>query len=368
MNITIVRESLLNILQKSGYFISNKISDLKIFKAVLVSARQDGVVINTTNINEYFSGEIGGKVYKTGAVLVDFKTLFEIVKNLNDAKITLEKTNKQLVISGKAGEIKLVSLDETNFPLFQKTPKTTELPSVFFDSDTIQSVFLSCATDEARPILTGLCFDFQEKETRIVGTDGFRMSLSRFEKTIPELVGQKLVLSGKSLTSILKIFKTKLPKILLSQTEKKIIFIGEGLTISTRLLEGEFPPYERVIPQTHDTLVTLKKEDFFEAVRSSSLFAKEGSNMLDLVINKETLTVSSVGAGVGEAVFKVGVENFSGKENKIVFNYRYLLDYLNNSPDGEVVLEMTSAFAPGVFRNNKTPKNLHIIMPIRSQE
>ena len=107
MNITIVRESLLNVLQKSGYFISNKISDLKIFKAVLITARQDGVVINTTNVNEYFSGEIGGKVYKTGAVLVDFKTLFEIVKNLSDAKITLEKTSKQLIISGKAGEIKL---------------------------------------------------------------------------------------------------------------------------------------------------------------------------------------------------------------------------------------------------------------------
>ena len=90
--------------------------------------------------------------------------------------------------------------------------------------------------------------------------------------------------------------------------------------------------------------------------------------MLNLVVNKENLIISSAGAGIGEATIKVGVENFSGKENKIVFNYRYLLDYLNNSPDGEVVLEMTSAFAPGVFRNNNTPKNLHVIMPIRSQE
>jgi len=368
MNITIVRESLLNVLQKSGYFISNKISDLKIFKAVLITARQDGVVINTTNVNEYFSGEIGGKVYKTGAVLVDFKTLFEIVKNLSDAKITLEKTSKQLIISGKAGEIKLVCLDETNFPTPEKTNKTTNLLPALFNSDIIQSVLLSCATDEARPILTGLCFDFQEKETIIVGTDGFRMSLSRFESTITELVGQKLVLSGKNLAAVLKIFKATPPKVLFSQSERKVIFQGEGATVSTRLLEGEFPPYERVIPQTNETSITLKKNEFFEAVRSSSLFAKEGSNMLNLVVNKENLIISSAGAGIGEATIKVGVENFSGKENKIVFNYRYLLDYLNNSPDGEVVLEMTSAFAPGVFRNNNTPKNLHVIMPIRSQE
>jgi DNA polymerase-3 subunit beta len=368
MNITVVRESFVETLQQAGHFVSNKISDLKFFKGVLINATQRGVVVQTTNINDYFSGEIGGKVAKTGEVLVDFKTLFEIVKNLNDTSLTLEKLTGQLVITSRSGKVKLSTLDSVNFPQPSPEKAGISLPLSLFEEKTLQPVLLSCATDEARPILTGVCLDFEPEEVKIVGTDGFRMSVFKIsQKTTGPLVGQKIIISSKSLNSILHVFKTPPPKIVFHSQEKKLIFQGEGILISTRLLEGEFPPYLKVIPQNKETCLEIKKSELLEAVKSSSLFAREGSNMLTLEIKGSNITISSAGAGVGEAVFNVEALKTTGSSNKIVFNYRYLLEFLSNIEAETLVFEMVSAFTPGVFKIKNKEGYLHIIMPIRSE-
>lgn len=368
MYITIVRESLVEILQKAGYFTSNKISDLKVFKGLLIQAEQSGITLKTTNINEYFSGEIGGKVAKTGEVLVDYKTFFELVKNLPDIKITLEKKNNQLLINSKSGQVKLMIMDANNFPAFTNNDKEISLPNELFVEKKIAPVMFSAASDEARPILTGICFDFRQDETRIVGTDGFRMSMYKTSLINKNLINQKLIVSAKSLGAILKIFKKGPKTINYCIENKNIVFIGDNTVVSSKLLEGEFPPYEKVIPELSETTIAVKKNELLEVVKSSSLFAKEGSNMVTLEIKKNNLTLKTSGSGIGEAVFNIELINFSGKENRIVFNYRYLLEYLNIIKDEEVVFEMSNPFAPGLFKSKKSSKYVHIIMPIRSQE
>ena len=368
MNITIVRDSFIEILQKAGYFISNRISDLKVFKGVLIKAEQTGIVVKTTNINEYFSGEIGGKVNKTGEVLVDFKTLFELVKNLPDAKIVLEKKDKQLIINSRSGEIKLLIMDDENFPENPKNKENYLLPNNLFKEKQINQVIFSAASDEARPILTGVCFDFQEKNTRVVGTDGFRMSMYKNPTIVEQLNNQKLVVSAKSLASILKIFKNNLKEVSYSLKDRKMIFQGNNLVVTTKLLEGEFPPYEKVIPQSTETTILLKKDELLEIIKSSSLFAKEGSNMLSLDIKETGLIISSTGSSIGEATFNINLLDFQGKENRVVFNYRYLLEFLNNVTNEEIIFEMSNPFAPGLFKSKKDSGLVHIIMPIRSQD
>jgi len=368
MNITVVRESFVETLQQAGHFVSNKISDLKFFKGVLINATQKGVVVQTTNINDYFSGEIGGKVAKTGEVLVDFKTLFEIVKNLNDTSLTLEKLTGQLVITSRSGKVKISTLDSVNFPQATPGKEGESLSPLLFEEKTLQPVLLGCATDEARPVLTGVCFDFEPEEVRVVGTDGFRMSVFKVsQKTTSSLVGQKIIVSSKSLNSVLRVFKASPPKISFYNQEKKLVFQGKGILISTRLLEGEFPPYLKVIPQNKETHLEIKKSELLEAVKSSSLFAREGSNMLTLETKGANITISSAGTGVGEAIFNVEALKTTGINNKIVFNYRYLLEFLSTVEADVLVFEMVSAFAPGVFKIKNKESFLHIIMPIRSE-
>lgn len=368
MNITIVRERLVETLQKASYFTSAKLTDLKIFKAVLLEAKQNTIIINATNISDFFSGEIGGKVFKTGRVLIDLKTLIETVKNLNDTKITLEKKNNQLVINGSSGQVKLLCLEDENFPSFEKPEKNIKLKKELFKNELIQATLSSCATDEARPILTGLCFDFKEDRVLIIGTDGFRLSLQKVSDSYSELAGKKVVFSGKSLASVLKVFKNLSHSIFLTSKLDQIIFESGEVKVGSKTIEGEYPPYEKVIPQNSETSVVLKTKDFLEVVRASSLLAKEGSGMINLSLNNKEVVVNSAGTGVGEAQFRISPISFSGKDNKIVFNYRYLLDFLSGFSEEEVVFEMSTAFAPGVFRGVKNTNFIHIIMPIRSQE
>lgn len=368
MNITVVRDSFVDILQKAAYFTSVKLTELKVFRAVLLEAKQNTIVINTTNVSDFFSGEIGGKVFKTGGVLVDLKTLLETVKNLNDNKISLEKKNNQLIITGLSGQIKLVCLEDDNFPSLEKLGQAVQMEKEIFKEKVIQSALSSCATDETRPILTGVCLDFKEKEVVVVGTDGFRLSLQRLLGNFSQLSGRKVIISGRGLSSVLKVFK-KLPfTTSLTNAFDRVIFESGNLTIVSKTIEGEYPPYEKVIPQDSQTKMVLKTKDFFEAVRASSLLAKEGSGVVSLVLNNKELLLTSVGAGIGEARFRVEPVAFSGKDNKIVFNYRYLLDFLNGFGEDEVVFEMSSALTPGVFKGQKNNQSLHIIMPIRSQE
>ncbi len=369
MKFTVVREVFYSTLQKAGYFISSKIGEINILKGVLIEAKKNGIFIKTTNISEYFIGELGGKVEEQGEVLVDYKTLFEVVSAMRDSKIGVEKKENTLLLTSSAGSVKLPVLEHLGFPQPPQTKKTIKINPELFSNKTVSKVVFSCATDETRPILTGVCFDFLEKKTNIVGTDGFRMSLL-------SLVGagegaffenKKMVVSAKSLVSLGKVYENKDTEVFFSKDEKILKFFGGGTTVFIRLLEGEYPPYERVIPSGADTQIQFSKDDFISSLKTVALFARNESNMVVLSVEKGGVKLSSSNSAMGEATLEVLGAKIEGKDNKITFNYRFLLDLMGNIK-GEVVLELTNPFSPGLFRELNNNNYIHIIMPIRTQD
>ncbi len=360
---------MVEILQKAGLFISNKINDIRVLKGVLIEARKDGVLIKTTNVNEFFSGELGGKLGHEGGVLVDFKTLFEIVKNIPDTKIDLKEEGGSLVVSSRSGRVRIPLFGEKEFPAAPKLSGGKEIDPGLFNEEVLRRVVFSCATDDTRPILTGACFDFLDGETRVVGTDGFRMSLLVYDKKIKTDLGMdRMVVPARSLVSVLKVFGNKAPSARYLPDEGGVVFSGEDVSVFIRLLDGEYPPYEKVVPQDNETRGVLKKEDLVNALRTTSLFAREGSNMVIFNAATDTLTVSSSSSSAGEANFRVPFVEREGKENKITLNHRFVTDLLGVLGSEEVVFEMTNPFAPGVFKEAGKKGFLHIIMPIRTQE
>ena len=368
MIITVVRETLHEILQNASLFSSTKINDIKVLKSVLITAKKNGIVIQTTNMEESFKGEIGGKVENTGSALVDFKTFFELIRSLSETKVKLEKKEKFFQIISSSGKIKLPLLNEKEFPQLPLKEEGEVIDPKLFSPTLIEPLIFSCATDEARPILTGLCYDFSEKETRVVGTDGFRLSLLILKETFPFAKNEKIIVPARSLSSVLKIFPKGIETSHYLKTSRQIVIKGNGINLTIRLLQGEFPPYEKVIPSSNDTAVVFSREEFFQALRSVSLFARSGANMLILEINKKNLSLFSAGTGVGEAKLSIPLLSFEGKKNKITFNYRFLWDYLSVVKNKEIEFTMTDAFSPGVFKSKGKQASLHIIMPVRSQE
>lgn len=370
MKFTVVRESFYSVLQKAGYFISSKIGEINLLKGALIEAKKNGIFVKTTNVGEYFIGEIGGKVDREGVALVDFKTLFEVVSATKDTKINVEKEKNSLLLIGRAGVVKLPVLEHSNFPQPPQTKKTTEINSRIFSNNILASVIFSCATDETRPILTGVCFDFLEEKINIVGTDGFRMSLVSLEKENfggSVFENKKIVVSAKSLVSVGKIYKNTSIKVFFSQEDKTLRFVGDGTTVFTRLLDGEYPPYEKVIPSKTETQIRFSKEDFLNSLKTTALFARGESNMVVLFVKDGGVKLSSLSSSAGEATLEVLGAKVEGKNNKLAFNYRFLLDLMNNINEEEVVLELTNPLSPGLFRGLNKDGYIHIIMPIRTQ-
>jgi DNA polymerase III subunit beta len=367
MKFTVIRERFYTMLQKAGYFISSKINDNGILRCVYIEAQTEGITIKTSSISEFFVGEVGGKVEEGGVVLVDFKTLLEVVKSIQDAKLDVENIKGTIVIKSKQGTVKLPTLDSVSFPQVPKLPETESLDPSFFTSKTTQPSLFAAATDETRPILTGICFDFLEEKTNIVGTDGFRMSLISLPNGKKSEKKKRMVLSAKGLISIQKVFQDQFKKVFYDSGLGYISFIGEGSTVYIRLLDGEYPPYERVIPQDKETTIVIKKDELLNVIKTASLFAREGSNMISFSVVGDELLLNSSSTNLGQASLQVPTVEKEGADNKITFNYRYVLDFLQTISGDEVSLQIVNPFAPGVFQISKNPNFLHIIMPIRTE-
>jgi len=368
MKYTILRETLLNTLQAAGFFTSYRLGDIEALKGVLIQATSKGISIRTTNISSSFYGKVGGKVETQGMVLVDYKTLVEVVKNIRDEKIRVEKKNNSMHIKTEAGEIKIPILDETSFPTEDEV-EWVDQERNFFIQEEIDRVAFAAATDETRPILTGIYYDTREDGTFVVSTDGFRLSLitkKTKKKTAHET--KKFIIPSKSIQTALKTLGKDIIKIQTDKEFSRTKLVTENSHIIIRFLEGEFPPYEKAIPQQAATAVRFKAEDFSNALKTVSLFSRDGSNMIELSIKESELELFSVRSTNGEARLSIPLLSKEGKNNKIVFNHKFLSAFFSMNQEKEVIFEMEESNTPGLFRGPKKKDFIHIIMPIRSQE
>ncbi len=368
MKTTVVRERFLSTLQSAGFFVSTKINELGALRGVYIEVSKNGIIVKSTNINDFYVGECGGKVEEEGSALVEYKTFFEAVRSFADTKIVINTTDKSLIIRGAAGEARIPLMDVAGFPHQQELKEKKEIEKNIFSHNILDRILFSTATEETRPILTGTCIQYKDGQINIVGTDGFRMSRGVVETKKGEASEEKYIISSRSLVAVLKILGNNSKEVWYYSEGKTIEFIGEGQKIQSRLLEGEFPPYEKVIPLSHETQLVFKKEDFSNALKTVGLFAREGSRMVIFKIEGGKLTLSSASPGSGEGTAEITPSLFEGKDNKITFNHKYLVDISGHLDGEDIVFEMSNPFAPGVFKNINEDGYTHIIMPIRTQE
>ena len=153
-----------------------------------------------------------------------------------------------------------------------------------------------------------------------------------------------------------------------AKEENLLKFTTETTTLYSRLLDGEFPPFEKVIPENHTTQIVLKKEDLFKGVRLASVFARDQADVVILNISKTELYITPKGQKRADSAVFVETEKITGENLNIAFNYKYILDFLNNTDSEEVVMEFTQSTAPGAFKEKNNKPYIHIIMPLRTEE
>lgn len=365
MNIQVLQENLLKSLTRITRVVPAR-PQLPILQNLKLVASKEGLEITATNMETTETIWVGSKVEKDGEICVSARVLTELVASLPPETVHMVLSDEQLHISCGKFTAELPTVGAAEFP---PKPALLSKDSAKIDKEklcsALSSVLFAAATDEGRPVLTGVRVMEEGEQTLFVATDGYRLSLRRVALPVKSLSGA--IIPAKALMEVVKLSnEDKEDKEILVGLagEHQAGFIVGDTTLFTRLIDGEYPSFERIIPKTFTTRALVEKEPFLQAVRSAAIFARDNANIVRLSLDKQRVVVSANAAQTGKNAVELSAK-IDGDGGDIAFNSRFLLDFLTSFPDEEFLFEMTGSLNSGVFRPSKDDSSLHIIMPVR---
>lgn len=367
MKIQINKENLQKGIQIVQNIITPK-SVLPILSNILIETFKNKIKLTSTDLDIGISVLLEAEIQETGSITLPAKRLSDIIRELPEGEINLiVKKNNVVYIRLENCEFKLMGLPKDEFPKLPefKDKEVVELDQVIL-KEMLQLTSFAISHEETRYVLNGLLFDLKKhshKEKfilKLVATDGRRLALIEKDLDIETKKEIKIIVPHKTIIELQRNLKDD-GKILIIITSNQVFFELDNTTIISRLIEGDFPDYTRVIPQPIESKVKIDKQQFLQAIRRASLLTTPDSLAvrLELINNKLMITKST--PDVGESREEVPVE-YQGKDLVIGFNPAYLIDVLRNLSGAFVELELTEPERPGVIR---TEDYVYLIQPMR---
>ena len=373
MKLELLQEDLNKALSIVSRFVAVR-PQLPVLSNILFSAQEDNQLrLAATNLEIGIQYWLGAKVIEPGQIALPAKDLTEFISYLSPGKITLETGKKiQVKIVSAIGESSFAGMDDKEFPKIPQIDQNQvfSLPKESL-SEAVAKVGFAAASDDTRPVLEAVNWQFTKDGYQMVATDGYRLSLKNVSgikvKMKKETDSVNFLIPCRSLMEITHLAGNKEEiKLGLTSDGNQVIFVLDELQLVSRLIEGEFPDYRKIIPKEAKTKVTIGREEWLQAIKAASVFAKGSSNIVKLEIKESSVIISANAPSVGENKAEIEAK-VVGEGLPIAFNYRFVLDFLNAVPgtEKEVVLELTESLAPGVFKIPSDPSYLHLIMPVR---
>ncbi len=374
MRVSLLSENL----QKKLLFVNHAISQrsqLPILLNFLIEAKNGKLYISATDLEVGILAEVSAKVEKDGIVTVPAKTFSELILTIPADKITLEVKGGGLALTGEKTKTFFQTGPSEEFPkLFEE--KGGEI--IVLKKETISRDFskvaFAASPDQERPALSGVLIKEDGDGFLLVATDGYRLSLKKHalknlkkgktEGPISMLVPARII---RELVQMGKDIEGEDVGVYVSKEKNQIIFSQNESTLVGRLIEAEFPNYEKIIPAEFSTKTVFDRDDLQKAIKACFVFARQTAGIIKLSVEQNKIVVSANAPSVGENAIEVDAKT-TGEENEIAFNARYLLDFLSNATGETISFEMTGPLNPGVFKETDDPSFMHLIMPIRVQQ
>lgn len=368
MKVTLLTANLQKKLSFLNHAVSNK-SQLPILLNILLETHDGKLKISATDLEIGIETLIPVTIEEEGATTLPAKTFTELINSLSDESVTLQTKDDVLEVVSKRTKSVFQTTNRDDFPTLyeEKGEKIAALPEEKLHKD-FSSVIFSASTDTTRPALSGVLVRKESEGFLLVATDGYRLSLKHYKVEDSQGVDeQSFIVPARVFKELLSIKEeNNVIDMYVSQGTNQILFEQGETTLVGRLIEAEFPNFEKIIPSDFSVSVSFDSEEMAKAVKICSIFARDAANIIKLSFHKDHITVSSQSSSVGENTVNVEAK-LSGEENEIAFNARYLLDLFANIDAEEMVFEMTGPLNPGVFKVKDDPSFLHLIMPIRVQ-
>jgi len=374
MELKIAVQELARALARSQGIVEKK-STMPILSHVLLEARKSGeLAVSATDLDVSVSGVHPAEVVREGGVAVSARHLFDIVKALPEATVSLKKAqNNYLEVKSGPADFRIVGLAAEDFPAL---PKFEKVPFVPVEPETllglIERTAFAVSSDETRYNLNGVFFEPVSGAVRLVATDGHRLSMADAPVEGDFKLKKGVILPKKGIFELRKLLGEAMegpedkPKGELGFAENSAIFRRPGVVLVMRLIEGAFPDYRQVIPKAGEKVVEVGRERLLQTLRRVSLLSSEKSNAVKLELAKGNLRLAAQNPDLGEAKEDVPVE-YAGEGLKIGFNARYLIDVLGVLACEDVRLELADDLSPGVVKPKGEGADhfTAVIMPMR---
>ncbi|MEK9629745.1 MAG: DNA polymerase III subunit beta [Nitrospinota bacterium] len=366
MEVRISRDVLLNAVHKVQGIVEPK-GAMPILSHLHLSAEKDSIFIRATDLEIGTLGSYPANVTTGGAVTLNARKLFDIIRELPNEEIYIKKEeNNWITLKCGKSKFRLPGLPPEDYP---PMPEYSDKVVIEFDGkilkEMIRKTFFSVSPDESRQALNGLLLETEGSSATLVGTDGHRLALiSRPVKQGDAKEKVSFLLPKKALSELLKLMEDNDEKFGFSSHENHLAFIHGKQVIVSRKIDGKFPNYRQVIPTDNPLKAQANREELTHALKRVALLADEKSKMVRFEIQKGNLTLVSDNTDLGAAVEEVPIE-YDGEEVSIGLNAKYVLDILNVLDVEVVTLNLKDQNHSCLFTSVNDDQYKSIVMPMR---
>jgi DNA polymerase-3 subunit beta len=346
---------------------------MPILSNVLIEADKESISLTTTNLDLGIRCKIKAEVKETGSVTLPVKRLATIVRELPNVDVSFDASaNHQVKIASGGSNFRIMGIGAEEFP---KLPDSSDDKSYNLDQGELATmlgnVSYAQSTDETRYILNGVYFNFKDGKLALVATDGRRLALVSKELAVPAASAGAIILPAKTVAELLRLLG-KGEKLKIAFNERRAAFQIEtgkeagGLTDSiylfSKVVEGNYPNYQQVIPKETHQRIKLERELFLQCVHRAALVTSEKSNSVKIKLSSNLLEITASSPDFGEAHESMAI-SYSGPELQVAFNPQFIMDPLRALTKDEVFFEVKDEVSPGVFKTLES--FVCVIMPVR---
>ena len=374
MKLTCLQENLSRGLGVVGRAVATR-TTLPITGNVLLATDQSRLRLAATNLEMATSCWIGAKVEEEGEITVPARLLIEFVNSLPSDKIdiSLSPRTKTLELKCARFEARISGVDARDFPPIPKVePGITTRVEVEALQRGITQVVFAAATEESRPVLTGIDADFEGDLLTLAAADGFRLAVHKLPLALSVSQKAKVIIPARTLAELNRLMadQKEAVEITVDPNKSQALFRLKNIELVSQLVQGTFPNYAQLIPQSYSTRAVVDVAAFLRATKTAAIFARDGSGIVRLVVAPGSgeltpgkITVSARSEEVGDDVGEIDAV-VEGEEAKIAFNGKYLTDVLGVLSEAQVALEITNPSSPGVIRPVGVDNYVHVVMPM----
>lgn len=349
--------------------------NLPILSNILIRVKNGIIELISTNLEIGIIYQLRGKIEVEGEFTVDSKVITEYINLLPGENILLEVDDNSLQVECLNYQTKIRGESAQEFPLI---PNVDQSNYYYCEADQLRqalnSVIFAASISDNRVELAGVLFNFEDNELTLAATDSYRLAEKKLEiKAKNNFVKQRVIVPARTIQELLRILSNYSTEgvninnkegIKISVSDNQILFSIDSVELVSRLISGQYPDYQQIIPDKTQTTVRVNRSDFLRAAKATAIFSKVGINDINLELVSGKIIISASSGQTGESRVEISAD-ISGDNNEIAINYRYLVDGLNNLNSEEAIIGINSSNTPCVLTSDSDLSYCYVVMPIK---